>query len=81
MAAKALALALVLCALGLSDATVRVSVPVGRRVPRQCVLLSYPRFRMRTRAARVETSVCCLRLDARGRSKRVSPVARPGPIA
>jgi len=26
-----------------------VPVPVGRRVPRQCVLLSYPRFRVRTR--------------------------------
>ena len=48
-----------------------VSVPVGRRVPRQCVLLSYPRFRMRTRTAsrRACAVFASTRADARNASR------------
>lgn len=40
-----------------------VPVPVGRRVPRQCVLLSYPRFRVRTRV--VSRRACAVSASTR----------------
>ena len=79
MAAKALALALVRARS--ASPTPRSRLRPRRTARTQTVRASLVPAVSHENAHCLETSVCCLRLDARGRSKRVSPVARPGPIA